>query len=128
MLYFIVKNVHGMILIKLSIFLQDISTPRLPPQYESTGSHVALHDVVHLKLCSCERGYTEVSCIQSSSRSIVGQNTLKVRRPCFPLGLSAFAPRLHICIKLCNLQTFPSLKLLDQFAQDFTWGLLRKWY
>ena len=43
-----------------------------------------------------------------------------------PWGLSALAPGLYTCIKLCNLYMSSSLKLLEQFSPDFTWGLLPK--
>ena len=44
-----------------------------------------------------------------------------------PCGLSAIAPGLYTLIKLCNLMS-SSLKLLQQFSSDFTWGLLSKGY
>ena len=54
-LHFILKNVHDIIVIKVAVFLNNnISTPRLPPQYESIGSHLTIHDVADLKLCSCQ--------------------------------------------------------------------------
>ena len=46
----------------------------------------------------------------------------------YPQGLSALAPELYSGIKSCNLQTASSLKPLNQFSPDITWGLLLKEY
>ena len=43
-----------------------------------------------------------------------------------PCGLSALATGLYTSIILCNFYMSSSLKLLEQFSQDFTWAFCRK--